>query len=37
MFLFAELVMKELCAQLSLEALHERIHPDNFPKGLEDA
>ncbi|KAK5242764.1 hypothetical protein LTR20_001091 [Exophiala xenobiotica] len=37
MFLFAKLVMTNLCQQINLESLQRYISPDNFPKGLEQA
>ncbi|KIW84080.1 hypothetical protein Z517_03326 [Fonsecaea pedrosoi CBS 271.37] len=37
MFLFANLVMTNLEAQVSLQALQEQIHPENFPSELDAA
>jgi hypothetical protein len=37
MFLYAKLVMQNLHDCVSREELYEEIHPDNLPKGIDQA
>jgi hypothetical protein len=37
MFLFADLVMKNLHAQTTLEELRVEVHPNQFPVDLDQA
>lgn len=37
MFLFAKLVLTNLCAQVTIEKLYKELEPETFPKGFEQA